>query len=112
MKKVFIFMIVSSLALGLTLNGCGASKAESSKDAIETAKAMETVQQKTDYLVSQAKAFYNSKEFQDAVDTAQYVLRYLDRDSQAAKDLLQKAKDELLAQAKTATEGAKKKFGF
>ena len=113
MKKSFITIMALGLFFGLILTGCGAKKAESGSDAIKTAKTMETAQEKADYLVGQAKAFYNSKEFQDAVDVAQYILRYVDRDSQAAKDLLQKAKDALTAQAKSAVEDAKKKFsGF
>jgi len=112
MKKILSFALVVMLSLSLGLMGCGASKAESSKEAIQAAKAMETVKERTDYLVGQAKAFYRSKEFQDAVSTAQYVLRYLDRDSQAAKDLLEKAKEALASQAKSAVGGAKKKFGF
>lgn len=112
MKRLFIFAISLVLVSGLVLSGCGTPKAESGKDAIETAKAMETVKEKTEYLIGQAQAFYDSKEFQDAVDVAQYVLRYLDRDSQAAKDLLQKAKDELAAQAKAAAGEARKNFGF
>jgi hypothetical protein len=107
-RKMFVIM----LALVLVVSGCGTQKAESGKAAIQTAKTMETAQEKTDYLVSQAKAFYNSKEFQDAVDTAQYVLRYLDRDSQEARDMLKKAKDALIAQTRGAAKDAKKKLGF
>lgn len=113
MKKNFILIMVLSLVFGLILTGCGAKKAESSREAISTAKTMETSEEKISYLVGQAKAFYNSKEFQGAVDIAQYLLRYVDKDSQAAKDLLQKAKDALTAQAKSAVEDAKKKIsGF
>jgi len=113
MKKSFITVMALGLVFGLILTGCGAKKAGSSREAISAAKTMETSKEKVDYLVGQAKAFYNSKEFQNAIDTAQYVLRYLDRDSQPAKDLLQKAKDALTAQAKSAVEDAKKKIsGF
>ena len=74
---------------------------------------METTEQKADYLLKQANAFYNSKEFQEAVNTAQYILRYLDKDSQQAKDLLQKAKEALASAAKGAVEDVKQKFeGF
>jgi alkyl sulfatase BDS1-like metallo-beta-lactamase superfamily hydrolase len=93
------------------VSGCGAQKAESSRAAIDTAKAMQTVGEKTNYLVSQAKAFYNSKDFQSAVDIAQHILVYLDKDSQAAKDLLAKAKNQLQAQAKGMLDQAKKDLG-
>ena len=113
MKKFFHVMLILVLFLSLVLAGCAQQKAASSKEAIETAKAMETVEQKAAYLIQQAKAFYNSKDFQESVNTAKYILRYVDKDSQAAKDLLQKAKDALASAAKAAVEDAKKKLpGF
>ncbi|MBN3037947.1 MAG: hypothetical protein JW869_00855 [Candidatus Omnitrophica bacterium] len=108
MKKVFLGAICVALLFSFCFAGCGAKKAESSKAAIEQAKTMETVEQKADYLIGQAKAFYSSKEFQDAIDVAQYILRYLDKDSQEAKDLVNKAKDALAAQAQKVMEDAKK----
>jgi hypothetical protein len=110
MRRLSYMMIVVCIMLSFVLAGCGAQKAESSRAAIDNVKTMQTVQEKTDYLVSQAKAFYNSKDFQGAVDIAQHVLRYLDKDSQAAKDLLQKAKDQLAAQAQGMLDQAKKDF--
>jgi hypothetical protein len=109
MKKTYI-LVVACIMLSFVLAGCGAQKAESSRAAIDATKAMQTVQEKTDYLVSQAKAFYNSKDFQGAVDIAQHILRYLDKDSQAAKDLLEKAKAQLQAQAQGMLDQAKKDF--
>jgi len=108
MKKSLILGIVIALLFGLTLTGCGAKKAESSREAISVAKTMETTEQKINYLVGQAKSFYNSKEFQGAVDIAQHILRYLDSDSQQAKDLLQQAKDALTSKVRGAVEDAKK----
>jgi hypothetical protein len=110
MKRLPYLIIIGCIMLSFAVAGCGAQKAESSRAAIDTAKAMQTVQEKTDYLVSQAKAFYNSKDFQGAVDIAQHVLRYLDKDSQAAKDLLEKAKQQLTAQAQGMMDQAKKDF--
>lgn len=101
------FLVVSAAS------GCGTQKAESSSAAIQESKAMQTTQEKADYLIAQAKAFYNSKQFQDAVNTAQHVLRYLDSESQAAKDLLEKAKDQITAKAQGMLDEAKKGFsGF
>ena len=108
MSKLFIVMLAGCLVVALTLAGCGEKKVASSNEAIQTAKSMETAQEKVDYLIGQAKAFYNSKEFQGAVDIAQYILRYVDKDSQAAKDLLEKAKNQLTAAAKGAVEDVKK----
>jgi outer membrane murein-binding lipoprotein Lpp len=109
MKKAYMIFVVC-IMLSFVVAGCGAQKAETSRAAIDETKTMQTVQEKTDYLVSQAKAFYNSKDFQGAVDIAQHVLRYLDKDSQAAKDLLEKAKEQLTAQAQGMLDQAKKDF--
>jgi len=95
-------MIALILITSLSIVGCGPKKEESSKAAIEVAKTMETLEEKANYLVGQAKAFYNSKQFQDSIDAAKYVLRYLDKESQAAKDLLEKAKEALAAKAQDA----------
>jgi alkyl sulfatase BDS1-like metallo-beta-lactamase superfamily hydrolase len=110
MKSLGYLVITICIMLGFAVAGCGAQKAESPRAAIDVAKTMQTAQEKTDYLISQAKAFYNSKDFQGAVDIAQYVLRYLDKDSQAAKDLLTKAKEQLTAQAQGMLDQAKKDF--
>ena len=117
MKNMFSIIAVCTLVLGLVFAGCGEKKAASSNEAIEASKSMETVQQKVDYLVGQAEVFYNSKEFQGTVDIAQYILRYLDKDSQEATSLLERAKQALVAKAQeavgTAAEDVKKKIeGF
>ena len=105
-------VVVVMLLLGIGLVGCGQQKAGSSSEAINTAKAMQTVEEKANYLVGQAKAFYSSKEFQQAVDVARYVLSYVDKDSQAAKDLLEKAKTALTEAAKAKLDEAKKGLKF
>ncbi len=108
MKKLVVLIMVCCLAASFTLVGCGAKKAATTQDAINTAEGMATVKEKTDYLVGQAKTFYSSKEFQGAIDIAQYVLRYLDKDSAAAKSILQKAQDDITALLKKKAEEAKK----
>lgn len=108
MKKYLFAILIFILSLTLLLAGCGQNKAASSKEAIDTAKSMETVEQKADYLIKQAKASYNSKEFQEAVDISQYILRYVDKDSQEAKNLLEKAKEALAQAVKGAVEDVKK----
>ena len=110
MKHLSYLLIIGCIILSFATAGCGAQKAESPRAAIDAAKTMQTAQEKTDYLITQAKAFYNSKDFQGAVDIAQHILRYLDKDSQAAKDLLMKAKDQLTAQAQGMLDQAKKDF--
>jgi hypothetical protein len=110
MRKAVIFLIVSGIALSL-IAGC-TQKAASSKDAIATSKTMQTVQQKADYLIGQAKAFYNSKDFQQAIDIAQYVLANVDKDSVAAKDLIEKAKAELAKIGQQKLDEMKSKIGL
>ena len=95
MRKSLSIILVVAFVLGFVALGCGPKKAGSSQEAIETSKTMQTVQEKADYLVGQAKAFYNSKDFQGVVDTAQYILTYLDKNSEEAKSLLEKAKGQL-----------------
>jgi len=93
------------------LIGCGAPKEASSRDAINKAKVMATAQEKVDYLVGQTKAFINSKEYTQAISTAQYILSSVDRNSQEARSLLEKAKSDLSAQAKSAAKDVKKQLG-
>jgi hypothetical protein len=110
MKKALCLIMVIFFAASLSLVGCGAKKEVSAQAAIEAAKTMQTLKEKADYLIAQANAFYSSKQFQDAVVASQYVLQYLDKESQAAKDLLQKAKAALTAQAQKAVSGMQKKI--
>ncbi|MBD3265015.1 MAG: hypothetical protein GF375_07920 [Candidatus Omnitrophica bacterium] len=114
MDKILTVFTVSFLVFGLSIAGCS-QKSPSSSEAIEAAKAMETVEKKVDYLIGQAKVFYNSEEFQQAIDIGQYILSSLDKDSEQAKSLLQKAKEALSAKAQeavgAATEDAKSKLG-
>lgn len=85
--------------------GCSAQeKAVSVKDAIETAKTIAAVGEKSSYLIDQAKVFYSSEDFQSAVELAQYVLQNVDKDSKDAKALLEKAKQALSAKAKEAVD--------
>lgn len=95
MKKLLVLFCVSLLVFGLALSACGQKKAASSSEAIETAKAMDSVEKQADYLVKQAELFYKSKEYKDAVASAQYVLNNVDKESQKAQDLLDKAKEEM-----------------
>ena len=91
--------------------GC-TNKSGSTSEAIQNSQALKTVQEKADYLIKQAEAFYNSKEFQKAIETAQYVLSNLDANSQPAKDLIEKAKAQLQAAAqKVAGDVSNKLFG-
>ena len=95
MKHAPITVAVISLFLILAVSACGRSKAASSEEAIAEVKTMETVEEKADYLVKQAKAFYSSEQYRDAVESAQYVLKNLDKDSEEAREILAKAQKEM-----------------
>jgi len=113
MKKGVFMAVVVAVCLSIALIGCGAQKEASSQAAIQKSQSMATVQQKTDYLVGQARAFINSKNFDQAVNVAQYTLANVNNNSQEARALLEKAKSEIVAQANKAMADAKQKFsGF
>jgi hypothetical protein len=95
MRKFLVFALLVFLVLGFSVLGCGQKKAASSKEAIEASKAKQAVQEKVDFLIAQAKAFYNSRDFQGVVETTQYILSYLDKNSKEARNLLEKAKSQL-----------------
>ncbi|MBU1044903.1 MAG: hypothetical protein KJ915_10960 [Candidatus Omnitrophica bacterium] len=85
--------------------------AETGKQAIAFAEKLKTVAEKKEYLIAQAEAFYASKKFEQVSEVGQYVLQYLDKDSAAAKDLLEKAKAQVQAQAQKAVGDVKQALG-
>ncbi len=112
MKKVLVLWVIVCLGLGLFLSAGCTKKSGSPSEAIQNSGSLKTVQEKVNYLIGQAQAFYNSKEYQKAVETAQYVLDKLDNTSQAAKDLIEKAKSQLQAAVgKAAGDVQNKLFG-
>ena len=110
MKKTIAVISVAVISLALLALGCGQKKAGSSQEAINTAQAMQTVQQKIDYLIGQAETFYNSKAYPDAVAACQYVLSNLDKESQKALQVLNKAKQEMASSAQKALGDLKNTF--
>ena len=107
MKGFIAVLCVLVLVTG-ALAGCGPQKAQSSSAAIEQSKTLQTSEKKVSYLMGQAQAFYNSKEFQQSIDVARYVLNTLDKDSQQAKKLIEDATAKLKAAATGALDDAKK----
>lgn len=111
-KAVVCLALTGFLVASIGMMGCAQKpKSETGQQAIEASKSLATVQEKAQYLVQEAKAFYDSKKFQDAVTSAQYVLSYLDKNSQGAQSLLEKAKAELEAKVKGAVADAQKNLG-
>jgi len=111
MNKKFVILISLVLIASVGLVGC-AKKAANSAEAIEQTKTMKTVEEKVNYLVGQANAFISSKEFDQAIRTAQYILSNLDKESAAAESIIEKAKAEMAKAAQAAMDDAKKKMGF
>ena len=111
MRKYTAASFVCLLAAALLLVSCNRKPAVSSgKEAVKASESMPSVEEKVGYLTAQAEAFYNSKEFQQAIDIAQHVLRNLDKDSAEAKSLLERASQALKQAAGEAVGEAKKKL--
>ena len=110
MKKVLLIGLVVCLGAFTLLNAGCAKKAASSSDAIQTSQTLKSVQEKVDYLIGQANTFYNSKEFQQAIQTCQYILSNLDNKSQQAQSLIEKAKTQLQATAQKAITDVRTKL--
>ncbi len=111
MKKFLRVRSILAFCLILILSGCGQKKAASSEEAISNARAMETTQEKVDYLIKQAKAFHDSEQYKDAVKSAQYVLSNLEKDSEEAREILAKAQKELGSAMEGVMKDVKKGLG-
>jgi hypothetical protein len=98
MRSILLVATALCLVVSFTLVGCGPQKAASGTEAIETAKTMRNVNEQAKYLIAQARSFIKAEEFQYAIDVLQYDLKYLDKDSPEAKELLRKAQDALVVQ--------------
>lgn len=87
--------------------------AKTADEAIKFAKTLESVNQKKDYLLAQAQSLYDSEELEEVVQIAKYVLEYVDNDAALAKQLLEKATQDLEAMARGGIDQAAKKIeGF
>ena len=111
MKKILTLSVALAFVLGLGLAGCGQKQAVNSQDAIQQSKTLKTADEQAKFLVSQANSFISSKQFDQAIDTAKYVLANLDANSQDARAALQKAAEEMKKSAQGAVEDMKKKIG-
>ncbi len=109
MKKVS-YLVAMLLMVCFLLPGCSPKKAESSKEAIETAKSMKTPEQQANYLNKQAQAFFKSKEYNEAIKIAQHVLSQVDKESENAKKIIEDSKKQLQAKVKNAVDDASKKL--
>jgi len=110
MRKTLWIALGMCLVFSIAVIGCE-KKAATSQEAIETSKGLKTVDEQVKYLVSQANAFINGKEFDQAIATAQHVLSNLDQNSAEAKSILDKATEEMKKVAQGAMDDMKKKLG-
>lgn len=110
MKRFNVLMGIICMAFIVSILGCSQKAVTTANDAIKAAAAMPTVKEKVDYLISKANALYSSKEYQQVSDIANHILT-IDPNSQAAKDLLAKAKNALSQAAQKAVTDVKKDLG-
>jgi Tfp pilus assembly protein PilF len=110
MKKVTLIVLAIFLTVGLVLVGCGTQKAGSSREAIEKSKTIETSEQQINYLAQQAKSFINAGDYEAATAIAEHILNSLDKNSEAAKNILLQVKEKVAAQMKAPSENVKKGF--
>lgn len=112
MSKPIFGVLVGLFICGLMVSGCAQqAKATDSQQAIAQAEQYQSIEEKVQYLVTQANQFLNSKEFNEAISTAQYVIKELDQNSQDAKNILETAKAELQKVAQGAVKDVKNVLG-
>lgn len=75
------------------------TKAASVDEAIESSQVIPSVSEKTNYLLSQARLFYQSKDYEGALVLSGYILEKIDKDSLQARRIFEKAQQELLKSA-------------
>jgi len=99
--STFIAMI---LICGLVFSGCGWIKEKfekepsTAKEAVDISETLDTVEKKTQYLLDQADAFMNRKDFQESIKLSKYILLRLDDGSKEASSLLRKAQSAMAVQ--------------
>ncbi len=112
MNNKFLFVLCFVFALSLGVTGCSQGpKANNSQEAIQSSKSLPTVEEQAQYLVSQANSFVNSQKFDQAVETAKYILANLDKNSADAKKILEDATAQMKKAAEGALDDMKKKIG-
>jgi vacuolar-type H+-ATPase subunit H len=92
MRRISYALFAAAICIGLALAACSPKKAATSEEAITIAGAMETTEEKVDYLIFQAKAFFESEQYKDAAASARHVLKKLDADSEEARKIFEEAR--------------------
>ena len=110
-KKILAASVMLCVVM-VAMAGCAQKpQSEGSSEAIQQAMQLKTVEEQANYLVKEANAFLNSQKFDDAVNTAKYVLSSLDANSDKAKTILEKAQVELKKVAEAKVAELQKSFG-
>jgi hypothetical protein len=105
MKK-WTLLIVAVLCIFVV--GCAQQpESENASGAIAAAKKLENVEAQVNYLVKEANAFISSEQFDEAINSAKYILKELDAESIQAKSIIEKAQVELKAYAEKKAAEAK-----
>lgn len=104
---LLLFAMIFSLA---SLNGCE-RKATTASEAISRSQSMQSVNQKVDYLVGQANMFIDSRQYAEASKIAGYILTDVDKNSQQARDILQKAQEQMTQKAGETIGNMQQSFG-
>ena len=111
MNKIKLLCLGAALVFSLSAGGCVPKSAASAQEAIEQSKSKGSVQQQVDYLTGQANAFINNKNYDQAMAVANHILSDLDKNSDAARKILEKAKEDMHKAAQGAVDEMKKSFG-
>ena len=90
MRKLVTIMMVFCLLTGIALTGCGTRKAATSQDAIKISQTIEGKDKQEEYLLVQAQAFVDAKDFKGGLNLARYTLTAVNRDSKAAREMIRK----------------------
>ena len=108
MKRLNLFVLcvlITAFAIGCAQG----PKSQNASEAIDHAQTLQSVEDQAKYLVSEANGFINSKQFDEAIKSAKYILSKLDAESKEAQSIIEKAQAELkkMAEEKAAEMKAK-----
>ena len=106
-----LLLLVAALLAPVLLEGCS-NRATTSSEAIQHAKTLGTPSHQEEYLIVQARAFFNAKNYQEAMTTAQYVLASVDGRSQDAQSVLEQVKRQLAKDTEAVVGEAKASVGL
>jgi hypothetical protein len=78
----------------LIFSGCG-KPPETAAEAIQVSRKSTDPEVQADYLVAQARLFYDDKKYKEAEATTNYIINNLDKTNAAAKQILSQARMQL-----------------